>query len=92
MDSASATRDGSTLEVVATVTPSFFKVLEVQPAIGRTFRPEDAEPSADRVLVVTHGAWQSRSAATAILGKTLTMDGKPYVVIGVLPRGYGFAA
>jgi len=47
---------------VATVTPAFFDVLEVKPALGRSFPREDAEPNGARVVMITHAAWQSRFA------------------------------
>src|SRR5262249_31884429 len=83
--------EGSELEVVAIVSSSFFKVLEQPVAEGRNFTAADeAEGSAD-VLIVTHAYWQTQLGGDpAVVGRVLTMDEKPYTIVGVLPRGYGF--
>jgi putative ABC transport system permease protein len=72
-----------------TVTAGFFGVLGMEAVQGRTFLPEDDRPDASPVVVVTDGFWQRRLGAdTAVLGRTIMLDGKPRQVIGVLPRGF----
>lgn len=71
------------------VSSSFFDVLGVDAALGRTFVAEDDEPDADRVVVLSHGFWQSRlGGALDVVGDTIGLGPKgdePYTVIGVMP-------
>jgi len=81
------------------VTPNFFDVLGAPMAIGRSFTASEA--AAERhpdLAVVSHGFWQRRlGRETDIVGRTLTFNGRPYTVLGVLPAdfkalpGYGVA-
>ena len=65
------------------VTPSFFDVLGVPPALGRTFTVED---ETSRVVVLSDGLWRRNYAAErSILGRTLRLNGKTYTIIGVMP-------
>ncbi len=68
---------------------SFFEVLGVSPILGRTFVPEDDAPGAARVVVLSHGFWQSQLGGMQdIVGKTILLGPKgdePYSVIGVMP-------
>ncbi|MGH7504022.1 MAG: ABC transporter permease, partial [Longimicrobiales bacterium] len=62
-------------------------VLGVRPLLGRTFTPEEAAPGGERVVLLSESFWRDRYDADAgILGRTLTLDGEPRTVIGVLPR------
>ena len=72
------------------VSPNLFRVLGVQPRLGRDFT--DAEATADaRVVMLSDAAWTKRFARDpAILGRALTLDGVGYQVVGVLPRGFTF--
>ena len=66
------------------VTEGFFEALGVGAARGRTFLPEEYRPGSG-VVVLTHGFWERRFGGDAgILGRSLTLDGQPYTVIGVL--------
>jgi putative ABC transport system permease protein len=68
------------------VAPSFFGVLGVKPALGRTFLPEEGRPGHDHVAVLSHDLWQGYfNSDPNILGKSLTLDGASYSVIGVMP-------
>ncbi|MGH9871755.1 MAG: ABC transporter permease [Pyrinomonadaceae bacterium] len=74
------------------VTANFFSVLGVQPAIGRTFQPGEDKPGTPRVVVLTYGFWQRRFGGDpGILGQSLTFNGDPYTVVGVLPASFQFA-
>jgi predicted permease len=69
-------------------TANLFSVLGFQPRLGRTFTAEEEQPGHD-VVLLTDGLWKRQYAADpAIVGKTVTMDGKPYQVIGVLPPDF----
>ena len=68
------------------VSPAYFSVLGIQPAIGRAFRPEDDIRNTPRVVVLSNALWRSRFGGdTALVGKTITLDALPYIVIGVMP-------
>jgi len=65
-----------------------FAVFGEQPLIGRAFRPEEDEAGADRVVILSHAAWQQHFGGDrAILGRDLLLDNEPHRVIGVLPPG-----
>jgi predicted permease len=73
------------------VTPSFFKVLDVAPAVGRTFTEEEGTYGKNDVIILGDGLWrQDYASDPAIVGKKIRMDGKPKLVIGVMPRGFRF--
>ena len=65
-------------------------VLGVEPQIGRMFSAIDAAPEREpRVVVVTAGFWRSYLRADpAAIGESLTLNGEPFTVVGVLPDGY----
>jgi putative ABC transport system permease protein len=73
------------------VTPSLFDVLQVAPALGRTFLPEEEAPGNERLVILSDGSWRNRFGADAgIVGRTIPLDGEPYLVVGVMPRGFAF--
>src|SRR5688500_1559249 len=68
----------------AAVTGNYFKALGTPPALGRTFVLENEKTGNDQVAVLSHALWQRRfSGDPAILNKTLILDGRACVVIGV---------
>jgi putative ABC transport system permease protein len=70
-------------------TAGLFEMLHVQPSIGRTFRPEEEQPGRNRVAVVSDAFWRNRLAADPhVLGQSLTLDGEPHTVVGVMPPGF----
>jgi predicted permease len=70
------------------VSSDYFDVLRLQPALGRGFLPEE-ERSAQPVVVLSHGLWQSRFGADPqIIGQTITLHRQRYTVIGVAPAGF----
>jgi predicted permease len=88
------TGDGDATRVVRLqVTPDFFRVLGVEPAMGRTFAPNEDQPGRDRVALVAHGLWRSRFGAdSALLDRSITLDGIPHTVVGILPAGFSYPA
>jgi putative ABC transport system permease protein len=73
------------------VTASFFDVLGASAALGRTFTPDDDRPGAPPVVVLSHGTWERRFGADArVVGQVLTLDRRPYTVVGVMPRGFEY--
>lgn len=74
-----------------TVTPNFFSVLGVTPALGRTFTADDGQPSTPLTVVLSYGLWaRSFGADPHIIGQDLVLSGDKYTVIGVMPRGFQF--
>jgi predicted permease len=68
------------------VTKDFFAVFGMRPALGRTFRPEEDEPGADGVVVLSDALWRTRFGADAgVVGKEVQLNGRPFTVIGVMP-------
>ena len=75
----------------AQVTASLFSTLGVQPLRGRFFLPEEDKPGADNVVVVSERFWQSRYGRDEkILQQALTLDNKPYSIVGVMPNSFRF--
>lgn len=76
----------------AVVTASFFPVLGVAPAIGRTIRPEEDRKGGDsRVAVISDGLWQRRfGGARDVVGTSITLDGVSHRIVGVMPSGFDF--
>ena len=73
------------------VSHGFFAALDVQPALGRTFRPDEEIPGNDKRVVLSDGLWRRRFGADpAIVGKPILADGTPSIVIGVMPPGFDF--
>jgi putative ABC transport system permease protein len=72
------------------VSPNFFSVLGVQPAIGRTFT-EDEDNRREMVAVIADSLWKRRFGGDrGIIGRKVSMDGTPITVIGVMPPGFHF--
>src|SRR5207248_2391664 len=77
----------------ARVDPDFFAVLGVAPTMGRPFAPEEKTPGRDRVAILSFALWHDRFASDPrVTGKTITLDGIPYTVVGVMPGGFNFPA
>ena len=70
------------------VSADYFRVFGVQAQLGRTFLAGEDQPDAAPVVVISHAVWQTRFGADPqILGRDLTLDGKPNRIVGVLPAG-----
>jgi putative ABC transport system permease protein len=66
-------------------------LLALQPLLGRVFTPEETSPKGERVVLLSYGLWQRRFAGDrTIVGRTITLSGNPYTVIGVLPANRFF--
>jgi predicted permease len=72
------------------VSGNFFSVLRVTLALGRGFLPqEDQVPLRNPVVVLSHGFWQNQLGSDVrVIGKTLTLNGRKYTVVGVAPAGF----
>lgn len=76
------------LSVVA-AGPELDEVLGVTPALGRAFAPEDGQPGA-RVVMMSHAYWARTGSPRDVVGQTIRLDDEPYIVVGVLPRGFKY--
>lgn len=71
------------------VSADFFRVIGVQPALGRGFDGADDRPGAPNVAIVSAALAQRRlGGAEAALGRPLRLDGEDYLVVGVMPEGF----
>lgn len=84
------TPSGSAAVRGAAVSTNFFSVLEARPAIGRFFGPsDDDEASPASVVVLTDRYWRARfNADSTIVGRTITLNGAPFTVVGVAAPGF----
>ncbi len=72
-------------------TPSFFHVLGVAPALGRTFTDEEGVYGKNDVLILSDGLWrQNYGADPSVIGRKIRVDGKSQTIIGVMPPGFSF--
>ncbi len=73
------------------VSSNLFQLIGVDPLVGRHFRADEDMPGAPRVVLLGHGIWQRRYLSDpAILGRAITIDGQPHVVVGVMPPSFQF--
>jgi putative ABC transport system permease protein len=73
------------------VSVNFFSTLGVHPRLGRAFTPDEDRVGANPVVVISHSLWQRRFGADAeIINKTLTLNNRPFTVIGILPPDFQF--
>jgi len=73
----------------ARASSGIFEVFGVQPILGRTFRRDEDKPGAPPVAVISHGLWARQfNSRPDIVGGVITLSGRPYTVIGVLPEAF----
>jgi putative ABC transport system permease protein len=91
-DSLTLTGRGEPRQVrAAVVSAPYFDVLGIKAALGRTFAPDEDRPGRDRVIVLSHRFWVSQLGGdAAIVGRSLTLNGDAYTVVGVLEQGGEF--
>src|SRR5437868_3571681 len=71
------------------VSGNYFDVLGVKAALGRTFRPDEDQPGAAGVVVLTHGVWQRYFASNpSIIRQNVLLNGQGFTIVGVMPRGF----
>ncbi|HEU5131011.1 MAG TPA: ABC transporter permease, partial [Pyrinomonadaceae bacterium] len=72
-------------------TPDIFKILGVDPLLGRTFLPDDDKADQSPVAVLSYGLWQRRfGGQTSLIGQPINLSGEKYTVIGVMPPNFQF--
>jgi putative ABC transport system permease protein len=86
------TGEGTPLRVnAAAATASVFSLLGVPPRLGRTFTADEERSGSSPVAVLSFPLWQDHYGADrGILGKTIKLDEKPYLVVGVMPPSFKF--
>jgi predicted permease len=85
------TRSGAEQASGTRVSAGFFRTLGVHPILGRDFRPADDSPGAPHTAVLSYAAWQKRFGGKPdVLGKTVTLNGSPTTIIGILPSTFQF--
>ena len=86
-----AGREGAESMLGLEATGELFRVLRVQPVIGRTFRPGEHLPGRDRVAVLSHALWQRRFGADPrVIGRAVTVEGVAHTIVGVMPASFRF--
>jgi len=77
------------LDRCAEVSANFFSLLGIQPALGRSFSPQEGAPGAHGVMILSDGFWRRRfGGSPEILGKSLRLDNAEYTVVGILPASF----
>jgi len=83
------TTGDASLGGVIRATPNLFTLLGAQPVLGRVFREEDGQPEAARVVLLDHAYWQRAFGGRSdVIGTTLTYNGIPAEIVGVLAPGF----
>jgi predicted permease len=74
---------------VGMISANVLGLLGVKPVLGRSVLPEDTKIGAPKVVVLGYGVWQRRFGKSSdVLGQSITIDGAPYSVVGVMPRDF----
>jgi putative ABC transport system permease protein len=75
----------------AAVSATLFGLLGTPPALGRDFGPDDDRPGAEPVVLLSDDVWRRRySADPSVVGRSISVNGRPHTVIGVMPEGFRF--
>ncbi|GMR12576.1 MAG: ABC transporter permease [Gemmatimonadota bacterium] len=75
----------------ARVTANLFTVLGMEAEHGRALMFEDGEPGAERVVILSHGLWSRLYGSDPdAVGSSVTLDGVPHIIVGVMPEGFDF--
>jgi putative ABC transport system permease protein len=89
---ATLTQDGESERVQGfRVSPGFFELLGITPALGRTFTFDEEQPGNHHRAILGDGLWKRRFGANrAIVGTDLLVDGQVFTIVGVAPPGFAF--
>ena len=72
-------------------TSDLFRILGVEPALGRDFRATDDQPGAEKVAIISYALWRGDfGGAPDIVGRAVRLNGAPATIIGVMPKGFTF--
>ena len=71
------------------VSKDYFRVMGVQPALGREFTQDEDSANGPNVAILGYGLWKSEFGGNAgLVGKTVSLDGTPYTIVGIMPAGF----
>jgi putative ABC transport system permease protein len=77
----------------AGVTTNFFDTLGIQPALGRTFNPDEEKPGAPRVVIISDIFWRKQFAADQqAIGQVINLNEAGFTIVGIMPPGVNFPA
>jgi predicted permease len=83
--------EGAERVVTFPVSANLFAALGVSPQLGRAFLPEEEQTGNDGVAILSYGFWQRKYGGSPdVLGNTITLDGVPAEVVGIMPTGFDF--
>jgi len=73
------------------VAANFFRMIGVQPVVGRSFSKEEDQKGHHHVAILSHELWRRRFAGdTGVIGKNIMLNGESFQVIGILPRDFSW--
>jgi len=72
------------------VTQSFFSTLGVHPAVGRIFTPDEGRPGGPKPVILSNAFWRAQFGGNDVLGKTLTLSGMQFTIVGIMPPRFSF--
>src|SRR6185369_2324092 len=73
------------------VSPEFFSLFKTNPISGRTLQADDIQENRVTGVVISHALWRGRFGGRAdVVGRTLTLNGKPVNVVGIMPTGFAY--
>ncbi|HLJ27714.1 MAG TPA: ABC transporter permease [Candidatus Angelobacter sp.] len=83
--------DAAEYAICSRATAEFFNILGVRPLLGRVFKPGDDDPGHESVVVLSESFWKRRyDGRSDVVGKIVTLNGKPYTIVGVAPSSFRF--
>jgi len=84
------TRPGDALRLgVEVVSPGYFELLGVRPVVGRAFTRSEEPPAPGGVAILGHALWATRFGGDpGVIGQSVTVEGRTFVVVGVMPAGF----
>jgi len=86
-----ATPDGALRLAGEQASPAVFPMLGARPIAGRTFEAHEAMPGSEAVVILSYAAWlRYFGGHNDTIGRVLSLDGKGYTVIGIMPQGFEF--
>ena len=72
------------------VTPSFLRLLDAEPRLGRNFTEDEGELGNENRVILSHALWQQLGGESDVLGREMVVDGETFEVVGVMPEGFFF--
>ncbi len=73
------------------ISPDLFRILQVDPILGRAFLPEDETPGSERNIILSHASWSRRFGSDpTVIDRVIMLDGEPHTIVGVMPEGFQF--